>query len=114
MKHTESWYRKKCVIRAKLKAKERDNYTCVKCGRSAKQGYQIHGSHIKSEGLHRSMSADENNILAMCAQCHWWWHEQPTESDIWFREAYPKLAKELDKRVQKPFKVYWEKKYKTL
>ena len=98
--HTPSWYRKKCVEIAKVLAKERDNYICQRCGRSKKQGYQIHASHLKSEGTHRSMSADLDNIMAKCAQCHMWWHENPTDSDKWFREKYPDLAKTLDKRSQ--------------
>lgn len=112
--HTETWFRKKCVEIAKNEAKKRDKYTCQRCGRSAKQGYQIHGSHIKNEGLNHSMSADLDNIIAKCAQCHMWWHAQPDESGKWFREKYPDLAKELDKRAQKPFKVYWKQRYEEM
>lgn len=112
--HTSSWYRKKCVEQAKIKAKERDGYVCQRCGRSAKEGYQIDGSHIKNEGLHHSMSADLNNIIAKCAQCHMWWHAEPSASGKWFRDKYPELAKILDERARVPFKVDWKKRYEEL
>src|SRR3990167_4049610 len=67
---SSNWWRKKCVEIAKKKAKELVNYTCEHCGRTKKDGWQIHGSHIYSEGVYKSMSADVDNILALCATCH--------------------------------------------
>lgn len=107
-KHTNSWWRKKRVEEAKTKAKERDNYTCQRCGRSSEQGYQIHGSHIYPEGSYHSLSANVLNIMAKCAQCHMWWHENPAESGKWIREKFPERMKELDKLSREITKIDWE------
>lgn len=113
-----SYYRKKCVELAKMIAKHRDGYKCQRCGNSAAQGFQIHASHIKAEGRNHSMSADTDNILALCASCHkWWWHEEPTLSGIWFKEKYPELSKELMIRQMTPKHMgtfEWKKKLEEL
>jgi len=89
--------RKKAIELAKKIAKERDNYTCQKCGRSKKQGWKIDGCHILSVryGL---TAANPKNIIALCTQCHTGaadsWHESPMQQD-WFHEKFPGLRDEL-------------------
>lgn len=100
--HTQSWYRLKAVEIAKLIAKERDKYTCQKCGATKDSGYQIHGSHIFSEGAHRTLSADPDNIKALCAKCHsptfkGSWHEDPANQQ-WFDIKFPGRKERLLKK----------------
>jgi len=86
-------YRKAIELAKKL-AKERDGYTCLRCGRSKQGGYQIQGSHIFGIGAHPRLAAEILNIKALCASCHRWWHSSPQESGKWFREKYPDWYKE--------------------
>lgn len=111
--HTPSWYRKKEVAKAKIIAKERDNWTCQRCGRSRDYGYQIHGSHVFSEGRHPGMSADPLNIKALCAQCHMWWHENPAESMPWYKRKFPERYAYLLKLSRTTIKKDWKKEYET-
>ena len=105
---SQEWYRKKCVGWAKLKAKERDNYICQKCGKKV-EGANAHGSHIYNEGAHRVMAAEIENILCMCYYCHInWWHKSPVEAADWFKEKFPELAEKLRLRAQKIYPVNWE------
>ena len=108
-----TWYRKKCVNKAKLEAKERDNWTCQKCGKPV-EGKNAHGSHIYNEGTYKSMSADVDNILTMCYYDHInWWHKNPLEASEWFKTKYPELYKTLRERARKTQIINWQKRYET-
>ena len=91
----EDW-RQEGVKWAKLIAKHRDNYVCVTCGKSADQGYQIHGSHILPESKFHRLSVEPINIMAQCFTCHSLWHEHP-KGQNWFDEMYPTRVKDLFK-----------------
>jgi len=106
--HTPTWYRKKCVERAKKQAKERDRYICQWCGR--KDG-KMDGSHVFPEGKHNGMSAMVDNIKALCFQCHSRWHESPVEGVEWFKSKFPERYKKLKKISLKPIKTDWKKEY---
>lgn len=110
---TNSWYRQKAVEFAKLIAKHRDNYRCVKCGKSAEQGYQIHGSHIFPEGKYHAMSFLTENIKALCARCHMDWHENPLDTG-WFIEKFPDRYKKLKKMSISNDKPDYKKAYEEL
>lgn len=110
-KKSQTWYRKKCVTKAKDEAKKKADYKCEKCGRSRVQGYQMHGSHIYPEGIYKSMSADADNILCLCALCHMDWHENPIRASEWFNGKYPKLAMTLRARSQIIVTINWEVRY---
>ena len=119
--------RKKCVDLAMKKAKELVGYRCEHCGRTKKQGWQMHGSHIYPEGVYKSMSADVDNILCLCARCHtggFWkgstkpsWHEDPIYFAEWFNRKYPERAEILKKRSQESqscHMAFWEEKLRRL
>ncbi len=119
--------RKRCVGVAKEKAKALVGYKCEHCGRSKKQGWQMHGSHIHPEGVYKSMSADVDNIICLCAACHtggFWknatkpsWHEDPIYFADWFRNKYPERYLLLEERKKKTIQLseqHWEQKYKEL
>jgi hypothetical protein len=112
-----TWYVNHARKIASDLAKYRDNYTCLRCSRSSEQGWKIDASHIKPKGTYRSMSADVDNIKALCSNCHRWWHSNPTESGIWFEKTFPKWAKKLNDRAKKNIKFgifEWRKKYEEL
>ena len=111
---TKTWYRKKCVERAKKIAIERDGGLCQRCGKSKQDGWQIHGSHVFPEGKYHGMSANTENIKALCAQCHMWWHENPIASSEWFREKFPKRYKKLKSDSLKTIQLDWKKEYMLL
>lgn len=117
MKSPKEKLRKKCVALAKKIARKRDDNKCVMCGNDG-QFKQLHGSHIYSEGTHRAMSADVDNIVMHCANCHLRrWHENPIEAHEWFRKKYPHLHTKLKKRSQKLEScdiLFWKKKYDEL
>lgn len=108
-----NWYRKQCVAFAKAEAKKRDKYICQRCGRDGRQ-YQIHGSHVFSEGGHPSLSADIENIKSLCAQCHFWWHENPAESFMWFQKKFPERYIYLCKQSKQNNHLNWQKKFQEL
>jgi len=113
--HTQSWYRKKCVIEAKRIALTRDSYTCQKCGRSKENGFPIHGSHVFPEGRYHGMSANPENIKALCYLCHMmWWHKHPTESGIWFSETFPERHKALKILSRETTKIDWKSELERL
>ena len=121
-----TWWRNKCVVIAKLLARARDNDTCQFCGKSKGQGYVIHGSHVLPEGTYKSMSADVDNIIALCAVHHLSganprmgskepsWHGDPLYFAEWFNKKYPGRHQELRIRAQVMKIVNWEQKYKEL
>lgn len=111
-KHTQSWYRKKCVVIAKRLAKERDNYTCQKCGSKPEK---IDGSHVYPEGTYHGLSANIENIKALCSYCHlYWWHKNPLEARDWFAKKFPERYKNLKKLAQTTIKKDWKKEYENL
>jgi len=102
---TNNWYRKECVKVAKLIAKQLAKYRCINpgCHRTAENGFQMHGSHILSEGKYHRMSVEVKNIMCQCAYHHIDWHENPLLQG-WFEERFPGLKKELlemDKELSK-------------
>jgi hypothetical protein len=119
--------RKKCVALAKKISKERDGYKCCYCG-VGKPQRQVHSHHIFHEGMFRSMSADPDNLITLCATHHqggvWMkshsgfnFHNSPRESTEWLMETYPERYAELKARSQKPIKadiIYWQKKHQEL
>ena len=104
---SSAWYRRQAVAKAKIIAKKRDNHICQRCGKDGRE-YQIHGSHVYSEGAHPNMSADPLNIKALCAQCHMWWHENPIESFVWFKERFPERYAYLKMKSLESIKINWQ------
>lgn len=110
---------KKAVELAKKIVRIMARYKCEYCGLGEPQK-RTHGSHIYGTGTYRSMGADLDNIICLCATHHiggFWknstqpsWHEDPMTMTAWFREKYPKRTKVLRFRAQKPQKIDWDKK----
>ena len=118
--NTAEQIRHKCVGLAKKIVRIRSNYTCDYCG-VKKPPKSIHGSHIFSEGCYRAMSADLDNIIALCYTHHLgWsrnqkepsWHNNPVEMVEWFRKKYSKRYSILKSRSkgQQADGHFWKKK----
>jgi len=95
-KTNAQWRRINAVPLAKKLAVKRDK-KCMKCGHDGSR-YKLHGSHILPEGKYHWLSADLDNIIALCSMCHLFapdsWHSSPKEQD-WFDVKYPHRVKML-------------------
>lgn len=112
---SQSWYRKKCVIEAKRIALTRDSYTCQRCNRSREQGAVIHGSHVYPEGTYHGLSANPDNIKALCYLCHFqWWHKHPTEAGAWFIGKFPERHEKLKILSRQIIKTDWKQELERL
>jgi 5-methylcytosine-specific restriction endonuclease McrA len=81
---------------AKTLAKERDDYTCQKCGKQ-ERGSGMHGSHVIPVSAGAKLRWDLMNIKALCYHCHLnWWHKNPLEAGQWFRDTFPERAEYLE------------------
>ncbi len=59
------------------------DYTCEVCGIQGR----METSHIHSRA-NRNIRWCKDNAIPKCHTCHRWWHQNPTESGIWFRKKY--------------------------
>ncbi len=119
--------RKKCVELAKKISKEKDNYKCQYCG-IGKPQRQVHSHHIFHELMFKSMSADIDNLITLCATHHqgglymrsndgFNFHNSPRESTEWLMEKYPERYKSLKERSRNmPLcdLQFWQEKYNML
>lgn len=70
---------------------ERDEFKCVRCGKS--QGIQW--AHVVSRSI-KALRHLPENALTMCGGCHlFWWHKHPLEAISWFQQTYPERYKLL-------------------
>lgn len=110
---SKSFFRKYAVDMAKWVAKERDDFTCQKCGKEV-SGVNCQGSHVFSVGSYPSIAADPLNIKCLCYKCHLgWWHKEPLEAFGWFTEKFPDRYEYLLKQKNKQ-KVNMEDEYYKL
>ena len=110
--HNRTWYLKKLVEKAKRCVKERDNWTCQRCGKIV-DGANCHASHILNVGAYKSLELDPSNMKALCGMpCHLsWWHKNPLEAAEWFNEKFPDryfYLKEIAKKKLKYLQLLWQ------
>jgi len=90
---------KKLDTLAKTAAKERDDYTCQRCGKQ-ERGSIMHGSHVYPVSSGNLLRWDIMNIKALCYGCHLqWWHLNPLEAAEWFNDKFPERAKYLQSKI---------------
>jgi len=84
----------------------RDDNQCQKCGKTIK-GSNSHPCHVVAKGNGASIRRfDLLNIFLGCMNCHRWWHDQPTESGLWFAKKFPARDAYLEiYRYGKPAKI---------
>ena len=74
----------------------RDEDTCQKCGTKI-HGSNSHPCHVIPKGNGASTRRfDLLNIFLGCIYCHRWWHNNPTESGIWFESKWPARSAYLE------------------
>lgn len=78
-----------------LVVKERDEWTCRKCGEEYLEGRNCQWSHINSRKTY-NMRWDLVNSLTLCSNCHGDAHEYPSLFNEWLREKYPYILKYLN------------------
>ena len=100
-KSERSKLRAKCIELAKKIAKTRDRYVCQKCNTLYLDDHKggMHGSHVFAVSRCARLACDPVNIKALCAKCHFWWHEHPIESGHWFREHWPDRMEYLEAQL---------------
>ena len=82
-----SYYRELDALARQRVVVERDNNTCVRCGKSAPQ-YKIDWSHVYSRE-NRAIRWHPDNSKALCFKCHEWWAANPVDSGEWFQRTFP-------------------------
>jgi 5-methylcytosine-specific restriction endonuclease McrA len=76
--------------------KKRDNYICQKCGRKVDKT-NCHASHVIPVSADGRMAFEPLNLKVLCFHCHInWWHKNPTESGVWFKEKFPQRFERLE------------------
>jgi len=75
----------------------RSKNQCERCGNPIYE--QLHCAHIYSRKF-GSVRFDENNAKCLCAKCHRWAHDNPTEFTKWLSRTV-----DLDKLMLKKNKV---------
>ena len=68
------------LVRKNVKSKGH----CERCFRKADE-VQLQVAHIYSR-KYNHLRWDYENLLCLCASCHFWWHLNPAEAIIWVGE----------------------------
>lgn len=67
----------------------RDKNTCQHCGKLV-SGINRQASHVHPVSGGSPLRWDPLNMKVLCYRCHFhFWHLNPAESGIWFREKFP-------------------------
>ena len=106
--------------------RERDNFTCQKCGKFYPEGRRqgLHCSHVFSR-RHQSVRFHSTNAKALCFSCHQWYGSNPVESAAWIEdylgsetlEALTKKKNEICKRTKgekKEIAAHWRAQLRYL
>lgn len=73
--------------------RERDNYTCRRCGKYDKY---IHAHHIAPRSRRPDLRLDPDNGICLDTPCHMWVHDHPieaTEQGLLSDETYEKARR---------------------
>ncbi len=68
-----------------LAVRERDNYTCRRCGGHHTSPKGLHAHHIFTRSR-KSTRLDVNNGVTLDFGCHMWAHRNPLEFHEWIRD----------------------------
>lgn len=63
----------------------REKGQCERCGSTYNM---LNHAHVWGRA-NKTLRWDILNAMCLCVTCHFWWHEYPTESGLWFKEKYP-------------------------
>ena len=94
--------------------KERDEYTCQKCGKIV-QGSNCHASHIIPVSRSGRLEFDIVNIKVLCMRCHlYWYHRNPIEAAEWVKKKFPKRLEYLQERLLEPVRPIKDYEYEEM
>lgn len=80
----------------KTYVRKRDMYTCQKCEKHV-DGMGADTSHVLGKGSYPDLKYEPLNLKLLCTACHkFWWHDNPTESGVWFQHKFPQRHKYLE------------------
>ena len=80
--------------------KERDNYTCQRCGAKLSKS-NCHGSHVIPVSAGLMWAYDPENLIVLCFHDHInWWHKNPIESGDWFKSKFPERYSYLQSKKE--------------
>lgn len=80
--------------------KRRDEHICQYCGIYC-EGSNCHASHVIPVSHGQHLQFEPLNLKVLCYHHHLnWWHKNPTEAGIWFRQKFPERMEFLDKEKQ--------------
>lgn len=67
--------------------RERVDYTCEHCGTFVPTGERqaCHCAHIHGR-KHQATRYDPDNAVCLCAKCHYWFTDHPTEFTYWLHQ----------------------------
>jgi 5-methylcytosine-specific restriction endonuclease McrA len=89
--------------------KDRDNYTCQKCGKYLEKS-NCHASHVIPVSAGNQFKYDPLNMKVLCFHDHiHWWHKNPIEAGDWFKKKFPDRHKYLFGQPRKTVKLTEEK-----
>jgi hypothetical protein len=76
--------------------RERDSYTCQKCGKKV-SGQDAHTAHIRSKGVGGlRFKFDLLDVILLCFHCHQMQHAGEWNAMDWLVERYPHRAEYLE------------------
>ena len=89
-----------------LAVKERDGWTCRRCGRSYMKGDNgLNAAHIMERSYHQTRT-DPDNGIALCVGCHSWFDDHKIAGIKWVTELLgQERIDELWHRAHIPEKV---------
>lgn len=88
-KATKTALKKRLEKLVKDYVKQRDNYTCQRCGKVV-EGTNCHASHVIPVSRSGYLQFDPINMKVLCYHDHInWWHKHPVEAGKWFTDTFP-------------------------
>lgn len=73
---------------------------CERCGKKAEL-VQLQPAHIYSRAI-KVIRFDSENILCLCAACHFWGHMHPADFVDWIRDRWPGRIESLREKMKNP------------
>lgn len=87
----------------RLIIKQRDEWTCQRCGHGMDVGdSDCHWSHVEPRTTNNT-HWDLLNSIALCSDCHGWWHRHPALATWWFGDKWPHRKEYIEEHVPDGF-----------
>lgn len=58
---------------------------CERCGKF--EGHALEAHHVITR-RRKALRHDPLNLIALCHECHQWWHANPKDARAWFRSKF--------------------------